>query len=951
MSKGFNDFTKGGNKPHDRRNRENKSTQRSPLAYSEVIIGIWNPRDTGQTEDAATVVIANASTLREEMASDWDEKAAMSLDGIFRPVSLHGSGGLPRFAQPIECENCSQHAPRGAQPPITYDSGSLSSYDILITADYLNPLTNPADFTYGYQSGHDFDIIARDGDADTGINSHISSIVTELNSGDPYSEDYRFFAFKGPMVIQGWGYDTDGKPVPNASDTEEDAESGIFTTQNLKDQFLDNWLKKSKTWPVGPVDLVWDRSRRVWTARPAYKMISATLKEDLAVGGSANAYQDKGSALWDSDGNTIYLDSTNNIVVNNKTNEAYEGGDHVICYWDTDACEYWVLNGYETIESTTTTTTLSPVYPTKCTGSCEWISNDGKTWTLLSDTCGEGTTTTTTSTTTTSTTTTTTDGPTTTSTTTTTIDCNPSQTTTTSTTSTTTTTPAPGDCECVQPIFCPTFTGQKTTTSCTEYNPGEPPNCTTTTCPPCDCGSYTTTTTTIHPGSTTTTTTEAPCEGNCEWVYIDCWYTGRTWAVVHNDCPIGGLTTELCTCTPPDRVPNDFCDTYTSDCDRLPATTTTTIAPPGCGGGCMWLKIPGYGICLSVQNCASPAPNGDRCYCPQPTELQDCVKTFSPCIPLNTTTTLEPTTTPDPCWECCNSTTTSTTSAPCNGGCYYFCWAGVWVKSSDTCDVGCPCPDARGPCFPAQSLYFRCDTTNSTTTSTTTTSAPTGACCFNIVLAGECGECIEGYTLAQCNAVSGAWHPGETCVESCPPPCGRCCYNLPWTTDNCQYVSEAHCNLVSGTWTEGETCSGAIDPECAGEPPATTTTTPTTTTTTAAPTTTTTAAPTTTTTAGPEGACCGYPVDSCTQTTEANCIANGGIWQGAATDCDVCYGPCTGSCNYLCNEFNQYYLDSSNCVAGTLIQCLCPYGVIGSPCEGPSSLPCATPTTTTTTPP
>lgn len=960
MSKGFNDFTKGGNKPHDRRNRNNRSSERSPLAYSEVLIGMWNPRNTGETEDAAAIVVANASALREEMASDWDEKAAMSWDGIFRPVSLHGSGGLPRFAQPVTCESCPANTSRGAQPPLSYYTGEgplPSAYDLVINADYLNPLTNPTDDVYGIQSGHDFDVIARDGDMETGNSAHISSIVTELNGIDPYAEDYRFFALKGPLVIQGWGYDTDGKPIPNAADEEEDAESGIFTTQNLKDQFLDHWLKKSKTWPVGPVDLVWDRTRRVWTTKPAYKMISAVLKEDLPLMGSASAYQNQGSALWDSNGNTIYLDSSNNIIVSNKTNDAYNSGDNIICYWDTDACEYWVLNGYETGDSnsttTSTTTTLTPVLPTNCTGSCEWISNDGITWTLLSGDCASlPTTTTSTTTSTTSTTTTTTEpgGSTTTSTTTTTIDCNPSftTTTTTSTTSTTTTTQAPGECQCIKPAFCPTFTGEKITTYCTEYNPGDIPSCTTTTCPPCDCNNYTTTTTTIDPGSTTTTIN--PCSGNCRWIYVDCYPNGLSWLLIENACPVGSPSYGYCACPAPSSPPTSHCAEFTSECDILP--TTTTYDPSGCSGGCTWFYIPQLDrFCLSSYNCPAVAPNGDSCYCPKPTLGEDCGYYSTPCLTRNstTTTTLAPgstTTTVDPCWKCCDTGTTTTTDAPCDGGCYYSCVGGSWIKYQDTCDSSCPCRWPTGPCTPGSQLFFICSQGTSTTT---TTATPTGACCHNTNGNADfpCGECSI-LTFAQCQQLNGSWNQGETCEEACPAPCGRCCYNIPWLPSaNCQdNVSQDHCNSVFGTWTQGETCAGSFDPACTGVPPVTTTPAPTTTTTTTTlpptTTTTTTLAPTTTT-AGPEGACCNMPWDSCSQQTEINCINGGGTWQGAATDCSVCYAPCTGSCNYGCNEFNQYYLISSNCSAGALIQCQCPDGIIGSYCEGPSSSPCEWP--------
>ena len=46
-------------------------------------------------------------------------------------------------------------------------------------------------------------------------------------------------------MLQSWGYDTDGKPIPN--------ESGNT------DRFAKNWLLESSKWPVGPVDLRFDR--------------------------------------------------------------------------------------------------------------------------------------------------------------------------------------------------------------------------------------------------------------------------------------------------------------------------------------------------------------------------------------------------------------------------------------------------------------------------------------------------------------------------------------------------------------------------------------------------------------------------------------------------------------------------------------------------------------------
>lgn len=62
-------------------------------------------------------------------------------------------------------------------------------------------------------------------------------------------------AFKGPLVVAGWGYNTEGYPVPNAS-----GKGGT------SDSFASGYLTNSTEWKVGPVDLRWDDERSVWAA-------------------------------------------------------------------------------------------------------------------------------------------------------------------------------------------------------------------------------------------------------------------------------------------------------------------------------------------------------------------------------------------------------------------------------------------------------------------------------------------------------------------------------------------------------------------------------------------------------------------------------------------------------------------------------------------------------------
>lgn len=101
--------------------------------------------------------------------------------------------------------------------------------------------------------------------------------------------NFRVPAFRGPMVLQGWGYDTTGKPIPNAADTSDHAIMGEFRQGALSDKFMKNWIQNPKTWPVGPIDLRFDRERGVWTCPSPNKIIVARLTEDLKCGGKATA--------------------------------------------------------------------------------------------------------------------------------------------------------------------------------------------------------------------------------------------------------------------------------------------------------------------------------------------------------------------------------------------------------------------------------------------------------------------------------------------------------------------------------------------------------------------------------------------------------------------------------------------------------------------------------------
>lgn len=154
----------------------------------------------------------------------------------------------------------------------------------------------------------------------------IDSLPEKMN---PFSNNARFFGFRGPMMLHGWGYDTEGYPVPNSSGepkydsnfnvmkatgiddpnyvitifknqefvavSEESMDDidpdivlvnsaegqGYYTEPFREPTFAKGWAQLPSTWPVGPIDLRWDSKAKLWTVPSSYKNVYVLLEEDL----------------------------------------------------------------------------------------------------------------------------------------------------------------------------------------------------------------------------------------------------------------------------------------------------------------------------------------------------------------------------------------------------------------------------------------------------------------------------------------------------------------------------------------------------------------------------------------------------------------------------------------------------------------------------------------------
>lgn len=294
--------------------------------------------DTGATFPRTLVTTSKMTELSYEMQHNYENKAFMSFDGLLRPVSMDGRGGLPRYIQPTTAVNYDLYSGTGIEPCVDFNLSDLTSK--VIDIDQLNPLSNPVGFNRSAvvedrsdtpNTGHDIEIVGRTGDDSGtpvgGLIMPIAGVTSEYN-GD-YQDDYSIMALKGPLLLQQWGYDLEDKPVPNKVDVEVDAEGGIFVDSGLTCKFLDDWLRKPKTWPVAPIDLRLDRERGVWTLKPEPSF------DDILLGTACHDSTGEAPILMsiesptftECDGSDI---TTPLVYVNNYLEEFVNKGDKII---------------------------------------------------------------------------------------------------------------------------------------------------------------------------------------------------------------------------------------------------------------------------------------------------------------------------------------------------------------------------------------------------------------------------------------------------------------------------------------------------------------------------------------------------------------------------------------------------------------------------------------------
>lgn len=342
----------------DKKNTSQRIILGQNISYT--ILNSGNPETSGLAQKTLAAM-ESLDKAQYEIETDYQKKALISLDGLYSPVSISGGGDakLPRFPtyDPINIDHTKHTV--APQPPMVYNKKPINA--ITLTRDHMNPLTNTTNEHHhsGIAIGHNIEWVGRESEVPI---SGLSTNLYEQSAPLKYSNDYRFMGIRGPIVLHQWGYDTQGKPVPNrADDPSKIINSGVFATDNLTEDFYQDWLQKPNLWPAAPVDLRYDRNRGVWTAPSPYRIVVVEPDEGIGpystgIGRIVNSYQDPKLGIDDVYGTTLVNESGINVaetgvslIIEDRLGSPAAAKEKQYAYFDTFSSTYLLLGAPQKI--------------------------------------------------------------------------------------------------------------------------------------------------------------------------------------------------------------------------------------------------------------------------------------------------------------------------------------------------------------------------------------------------------------------------------------------------------------------------------------------------------------------------------------------------------------------------------------------------------------------------
>lgn len=241
------------------RERQARASQRqTPFDTFIAHADLDTERNVVRVNPGVATMEESLTLLNASNGQDYTSTSMMAVGGLIRPFATSDAAAGPGL-------------PKAKTDPLVAGTG-------IPNGTSLNP----------WKAKNDIEVFAY-GASYQGAHAYRRNVV---------GDDARVFGLRGPLVVVGWGFDTDCKPVPG---TNGNWEPGYLTRQDK--------------WKAGPVDLLWDERRGVWTCHGAIKGTTTTA---IAAGGSGTVNVNANGTNYTLAGVKNFFTATSAVVPSGK---------------------------------------------------------------------------------------------------------------------------------------------------------------------------------------------------------------------------------------------------------------------------------------------------------------------------------------------------------------------------------------------------------------------------------------------------------------------------------------------------------------------------------------------------------------------------------------------------------------------------------------------------------
>jgi len=248
-----------------------KDVSKSVLHSDIITEQVWNTKLIAEKDDNPVDRPSVVSSTTEEFSnklnqldSDFNKKAGVGFDGVYSPYStFFAASGFPHFEVPTNKTEpnsltLNPFNPNNSLSLYYAESGGTLWTNSLAdtgaaTAEEIAKLNNPSGWL---DYGHNIEFAVK-GTGDFRF-ADFNDEYASYKGSHVEVTNIRAVGLRSPMVLTGWGFDVDGKPVP--------ADTGDSTI------FASGAFKNPSIWKSGPLDVRWDDERKVWAAGTSTKI-------------------------------------------------------------------------------------------------------------------------------------------------------------------------------------------------------------------------------------------------------------------------------------------------------------------------------------------------------------------------------------------------------------------------------------------------------------------------------------------------------------------------------------------------------------------------------------------------------------------------------------------------------------------------------------------------------